>query len=246
MNATRYEAIQKQIENILFNKFTPEQIADNYLSIPFVKRTPPPPDVEEKARVRLNAELKIDQRKDPQQLMAEIIGAVCFFEIPVLCDQGIITVPELDEHLDNPKRKLDEIVQDVEALSRVLNQPFSRDTVTEISKRRDHLQEVIDQGYIYISRQQEVALQWLSHHQQDALKLIKDFVLIRDPNQPDQAYTRALGLIVFRLLVQHAKDHKQTEIGRNTKRAAEIISALSPNLQKHITPRNIKQARTNH
>jgi hypothetical protein len=259
MNYLKMMAVQKQIEHILANKFTPDEIADNYLNIPFDKRSlPPSPDAEAIGKVRIanNRVLSswLNYRADPEQLINEILRAVGFYEIPVLLEncrkvgnrlKGF-TVPEIDEHLAKTSCNLEELKKDIAAIDRALKQPLSAMTMMELTDQREGLQEVVDQDYVYISRQKEVALKWLSNSHSEALPLIRDFILARDPNQPEQTYTRALVLIVFRLLESHAQDAKQKAVGVNAKLTVDVITTLSPNLQKYITARTLKAARTGH
>lgn len=249
MDVHKMEELQKKIEQILANNYTPQEIADSYLNTPFYKRPlPPDPDAENKARGRLKGKWKWDN--EPEQHINEIIRAVGFYEIPVLCEhhREKVTATELDftatgidKHLAEASFNLERVNQDLKALCRVLEtQPLSHTATIELHSRRIQLKQVVEQGFVYISRQQEVALKWLSHCYVEALPLIQDFVLAREPRQPEQTYTRALALIVFRLIESNTPRNTST----SERFTVDTIATISPLLKKYVTARTIKAART--
>ena len=157
MNTSTMTAVQKQIKHILDNRFTAREIADNYLNISFDQRTPLHPDDEAKAKKRIaeNSVLssKLNTRSEPEQLINEIVRAVGFYEPIVLSEYKNPSVLEIDKHMNNASQNIGKIAQDVDALTRTLLQPLTLITKEELTARRDYLQEVLSQGYVYISRQ---------------------------------------------------------------------------------------------
>lgn len=243
----------KQVKHILANPSTAAQIAISYLSIPFDKRSlpPSPEDVDKaKKRIAVNRGLfdKLKMRSEPELLLNEIVRAVGFYEIFVLCEHPKdtkIDVAELSDHLDKAQQNFEELKNDISAIDRVLKQPLSTSAKVELLLRRDQLRCVEAQGYVRISRQQEVALQWCMHRYPESVPIIQEFVLIRKNNKPEQTYTRALGLIVF-LLIEASAQKANHIVGANEKLTVDIISAMSPLLGKFVTGRTLKAARTGH
>jgi len=254
-NLSHLEGLQKHIERILSTRPTAREIADEFLNRPsgegyfHLHQRITVDEAITNCRKSLDNALyrKLENRNNHEELIYRVYSAAKIYKLPVLAELGKIYVEEfrgcIDDH-ESAEKKLRNIKKDITAIDRILNNPLSPDTRSELLNRKTWLMDILNQGRISITRQQETALQYLVFLDKSSAPLINDFVLVRENCPPNETYKQALVIIITDILCLHSKNERQSRKSVVQKLAHDIIVALIPSIEGEVSFQAIRHALT--